>query len=102
MNSAIKMLAFGIFIIFLLFDSAVSKAESSVSSGNRAAQAHLNFRITIPETLYLQVGSLQQDAGFKSSSISDPDDKKGTQPQKTKDVRNPSPDTTHSYTLCSP
>ena len=180
MNSAIKILAFGIFIIFLLFDSAVSKAESSISLGNRAAQAHLKFRVVIPKTLYLQVGALQADAGFKSfsiknkneadlaesgvkgltvkavgdvskngsmhlsSSISDPDDKEGTQTQKTfeyiwsagrvdrigsadtqkenknysfssthlghftfdysgkKDVRNPSPNTTHSYTLCSP
>jgi hypothetical protein len=180
MNNAIKILTFSIFIIFLLFDSAVLKAESSISAENCAAQAHLNFRITIPETLFLQVGALQPDAGSKSfsiknknesdlaesgkkkltvkavgslsgngsmhlsSSISDPDDKKGTQPQKAfeylwsagrvdrigssdtqwenkyyslssthtghftfhysskKDVRKPSKNRIHSYTLCSP
>ena len=180
MNNTIKILAFGIFIVFLLFDSAVSKAESTISEKNCAAQTHLNFRVVIPKSLYLQIGALQADAGFNSfsiknknefdlsesdlkglsvravgdvskngamhlsSSISDPDDKKGKQPQKKieliwsagrvdrigsadtqkenknysfssthlghftfdysgkKDVRNPSPNTTHSYTLCSP
>ena len=119
MNNAIKILAFSIFFIFLLCNSAVSKAESNISPGNLAAQARLNFRIIIPETLFLQVGASQPDAGIisfrikneneagfaepdgkklavkaigfvsrngsmhLSSSISDPDDKKGTQPQKT-------------------
>ena len=119
MNDATKILAFSIFSIFLLCDSAVSKAESNISPGNLAAQARLNFRIIIPETLFLLVGASQPDVGISSfrikdeneadsaepdgknltvkavgsvsgngsmhlsSSFSDPDDKKGTQPQKT-------------------
>jgi len=71
MNNAIKILAFSIFFIFLLCDSAVSKAESNISSGNLAAQAHLKFRIIIPETLYLQVGTSQPDAGISSFRIED-------------------------------
>lgn len=120
MNNTIKILAFVIFLIFLLGDSAVSRGESDISPGNHSAQAHLKFRIIIPETLYLQVGALQvpdagitsfriknkNEAGFAvpnekklavkavgflsgkgsmhlSSSISDTDDQKGKQHQKT-------------------
>ena len=69
MNNAIKILAFSIFFIFLLCNSAVSKAESNISPGNLAAQARLNFRIIIPETLFLQVGASQPDAGIISFRI---------------------------------
>lgn len=61
MDKSIKIFALSIFIIYLLCDSAVSNAESSIVGENHAARVHINFRIVIPETLYLQFGALQPD-----------------------------------------
>ena len=47
-------------LVVLFSTPGVSKAESSIASGNVTAAAHLNFRVHIPATLYLQIGTVDQ------------------------------------------
>ena len=47
-------------LVVLLSTPGESRAESSIASGNGTAAAHLNFRIHIPATLYLQIGTLDR------------------------------------------
>ena len=47
-------------LVVLLSTTDESRAESSIASGNRTAAAHLNFRIHIPATLYLQIGTVDR------------------------------------------
>ena len=44
-------------LVVLLSTPGESRADSSIATGNGAASAHVNFRIHIPATLYLQVGT---------------------------------------------
>ena len=44
-------------LVVLLSTPGESRAESSIATGNGAAAAHLIFRIHIPATLYLQIGT---------------------------------------------
>ena len=44
----------------LLSTPGESGAESSIATGNGTAAAHLDFRIHIPATLYLQIGTLDR------------------------------------------
>ncbi len=47
-------------LVVLLSTHGESKAESSIATGNGSTAAHLNFRIHIPATLYLQIGTLDR------------------------------------------
>ncbi len=47
-------------LVVLLSTAGESKAESSIATGNGGATAHLNFRIHIPATLNLQIGTLDR------------------------------------------
>ena len=64
-----KVLVLILCLVALFSIPVESKAESSISSGNGTAAAHLNFRIHIPATLYLQIGTLdrKQDAAQPES-----------------------------------
>ena len=46
-----------------------SNAESSIATGNGTAAAHLNFRIHIPATLYLQIGTLDRKQDTTQSEL---------------------------------
>ncbi|MEA3436220.1 MAG: hypothetical protein U9R43_07115 [Thermodesulfobacteriota bacterium] len=46
--------------VFLLFSSVDSWAESNTASQSSSATAGLNFKIHIPATLYLQIGTITQ------------------------------------------
>jgi len=45
---------------FILFSSGDSMAESNMASQSSSATASLNFKIHIPATLYLQIGTITQ------------------------------------------
>ena len=47
-------------LVVLLITPGESRAETSIATGNGSAAAHLNFRIHIPATLYLQIGTVDQ------------------------------------------
>ena len=47
-------------MVVLLSIPVESRADSSIATGNGAAAAHVNFRIHIPATLYLQIGTVDQ------------------------------------------
>ena len=55
-----KVLVLILCVVVLLSTHGESRAESSTATGNGAAAAHLNFRIHIPATLYLQIGTLDR------------------------------------------
>ncbi len=46
---------------FFLFNFSDSKAESNIASQSSSAAAGLNFKIHIPSTLYLQIGTITQN-----------------------------------------
>jgi len=46
-----------------------SKAESSIATGNVTAAAHLNFRVHIPPTLYLQIGTVDREQDTTQSEF---------------------------------
>ena len=45
---------------FILFSSGDSMAESNMASKSTSATASLNFKIHIPATLYMQIGTITQ------------------------------------------
>lgn len=47
-------------LVVLLSTPVESKAESSAATGNGTAAARLNFRVHIPATLYLQIGTVDR------------------------------------------
>ena len=47
-------------MVFFLFSSGDSIAESNMVSQSSSATASLNFKIYIPATLYLQIGTIAQ------------------------------------------
>ncbi len=55
-----KVFVLTLCVVVLLSTPGESRAESSISSGKVTAAAHLNFRIHIPATLYLQIGTLDR------------------------------------------
>ncbi len=56
-------------LVVLLSTAGESKAESSIATGNGGAAAHLNFRIHIPATLYLQIGTLDRKRDTTQSEL---------------------------------
>ncbi len=58
--SSVKVFVLILCLVVLLSTAGESKAESSIASGNVTAAVHLNFRVHIPATLYLQIGTLDR------------------------------------------
>jgi len=56
-------------LVVLLSTAGESKAESSIASGNVTAAVHLNFRIHIPATPYLQIGTLDRKRDTTQSEL---------------------------------
>ena len=56
-------------LVVLLSTPGESKAESSIASGNVTAAAHLNFRVHIPATLYLQIGTVERKQDTTQSEL---------------------------------
>jgi len=58
-----KVLVLIISLVVLFSTPGESNAESSIATGNGSAAAHVNFRIHIPASLYLEIGTadLKQD-----------------------------------------
>ena len=56
-------------LVVLLSTAGESKAESSTATGNGTAAAHLNFRIHIPATLYLQIGTVDRKQDTTQSEL---------------------------------
>ena len=56
-------------LVVLLSTPGESKAESSIASGNVTAAAHLNFRVHIPATLYLQIGTVDRKQNTTQSEL---------------------------------
>jgi len=54
---------------FFLFSFSDSMAESSMASQSSYASASLNFKIHIPETLYLQIGTITQTKDADASDV---------------------------------
>ena len=57
---SLKMLPVICCTAFFLFNFSDSIAESNRASQSRSATASLNFKIHIPATLYLQIGTITQ------------------------------------------
>jgi hypothetical protein len=64
-----KALVLTLCVVVLLSTPGESRAESSISTGNGTAAAHLNFRIHIPATLYLQIGTLDRKQDTTQSEL---------------------------------
>ena len=64
-----KVLVLILCVVVLLSTPGESRAESSTATGNGIATAHLNFRIHIPATLYLQVGTLDRKQDTTQSEL---------------------------------
>ena len=47
-------------MLFFLFSLSDSMAESNMASKSTSATASLNFKIHIPATLYMQIGTITQ------------------------------------------
>jgi len=54
---------------FFLFSSGDSMAESNMASQSSSATACLNFKIHIPATLYLQIGTITQKKDADASDV---------------------------------
>jgi hypothetical protein len=52
-----KVLVLILCLVVLLSTPGESRAESSTATGNGSAAAHVNFRIHIPASLYLEIGT---------------------------------------------
>ena len=76
-KKTIKILPVICFTVFLLFSSVDSWAESNTASQRGSATAGLNFKIHIPATLYLQIGTITQK---KDEGASDVNPAKKTRP----------------------
>jgi hypothetical protein len=61
--NSVKVFVLILCLVVLLNTPGESRAESSIATGNGTAAAHLNFRIHIPATLYLQIGTLDRKQG---------------------------------------
>ncbi len=57
--SSVKVFVLILCLVVLLSTAGESKAESSIATGNGTAAAHLNFRVHIPATFYLQIGTVE-------------------------------------------
>ena len=57
---SVKVLVLILCVVVLLCTPGESRAESSIASGSVTAAAHLNFRVHIPATLYLQIGTVER------------------------------------------
>ena len=68
-KKTIKILSVICCSTFFLFCSGDSMAESSMASQSNSATASLNFKIHIPETLYLQIGTIAQKKNEDASDV---------------------------------
>ncbi|MBW2608235.1 MAG: hypothetical protein JRD05_11435 [Deltaproteobacteria bacterium] len=66
---AVKVLVLILCPVVLLSTAGESKAESSIATGNGTAAAHLNFRVHIPATLYLQIGTVDRKQNTTQSEL---------------------------------
>ena len=64
-----KVLVLILYAAVLLSIPVESKAESSIATGNGTAAAHLNFRVYIPATIYLQIGTLDRKQDTTKSEL---------------------------------
>ena len=67
--SSVKVFVLILCLVVLLSTAGESKAESSIASGNVTAAVHLNFRVHIPATLYLQIGTLDRKRDTTQSEL---------------------------------
>lgn len=66
---SLKMLPVICCTAFFLFSFSDSIAESNMASQSSSATASLNFKIHIPETLYLQIGTITQKKNEDASDV---------------------------------
>ncbi len=67
--SSVKVFVLILCLVVLLSTAGESKAESSIASGNVTVAVHLNFRVHIPATLYLQIGTLDRKRDTTQSKL---------------------------------
>jgi len=66
---SVKVLVLILCAVDLFSIPGESRAESRIATGNGTAGAHLNFRIHIPETLYLQIGTVERKQDTTQSEL---------------------------------
>ncbi len=64
-----KVLVLILCVVVLFSIPGESKAESSIATGNGTAAAHLDFRVHIPATLYLQIGTVERKQDTTQSEL---------------------------------